>query len=277
MDSGDIESNGMQPCEVVVRIDERACIGCGMCVEDCFPGVMCLNGRGVAECAAPCLECGHCVAVCPTNAVSIDGYDMSDVEDCDAPSLLGADGVLRMIKGRRSIRRFQARPLSSDALHSMLEAGRYSPTARNLQGTRFVVVQRDMQEFRGLVWSEMPAIVDLLRQTAPDYAERFAAFLRIRNEEGRDLLLFDAPAFIAIATPNDWDAGLAAANMEMTAVSAGAGVLHSGYMKRIVSASPLLAEWLDAGAPVSCCMLVGYPSVSYRRTAPRKAGHCTIR
>lgn len=273
-----IDSNGAQAREATVRVDGRSCIGCGMCVQDCFPGVMRLNDGGVAECAAPCLECGHCVSVCPTNAVSIDGYDMADVEACVPSPLLGADGVLRMIKGRRSIRRFQERPLSEGVLHAMLEAGRYTPTARNLQGTEFIVVQRDMKEFRDLVWSEMPSVIESLRRTAPEYAERFAGFLENRNEGGRDLLMFDAPAFIAIATQNDWDAGLAAANMEMAAVSVGAGVLHSGYMKRVVSTSSVLGEWLGAGdASVSCCMLAGYPAVTYLRTAPRKTGNFTIR
>ena len=51
----------------------------------------------------------------------------------------------------------------------------------------------------------------------------------------------------------------------------GAGVLYSGYLMRSISASPRLLEWLSIGdKPIACCMLAGYPAVSYRRTAPRR-------
>ena len=67
------------------------------------------------------------------------------------------------------------------------------------------------------------------------------------------------------------DGGLAASNMENMAVAEGGGVLYSGYLMRIISSSETLRSWLEIGEkPVSCCMLLGYPAVSYKRTAPRK-------
>ncbi len=260
-----------------IIIDEQACIGCGECVEDCFPGTMHLNTDGVAECLVPCLECGHCVAICPQNAVRIKGLDMAEVEPCDGVALDPAR-VLHAIKARRSIRDFQDRPLSNEVLHTMLEAGRYTPTARNAQGTSFVVIQREMSEFRSLLWREMPRVVQAIEEDAPAYARKFEGFIRAYEQEGKDPLLFNAPAFVLVATDNMWDAGLAAANMEMVAVASGAGVLHSGYLKRIISTSYELSNWLGLGdASPACCMLAGYPAVAYARTAPRKPGKFSVR
>ena len=77
-----------------------------------------------------------------------------------------------------------------------------------------------------------------------------------------------------IASKNPLDGGLAAANIENMAVAEGAGALYSGYMMRVIEASPVLKEWLCISElPVSCCMLLGYPAVSYKRTAPRKKGN----
>ena len=259
-----------------IIVDEQACIGCGECVEDCFPGAMRLNEDGVAECSVSCLECGHCVAVCPQDAVRIEGLDMVEVEPCNG-ALLDPAQVLHAIKARRSIRQFQERPLSDDVVHAMLEAGRYSPTAANRQGTRFTIVQREMPEFRELLWREMPGVVSALKDEAPIYARKFESFIRA-YKAGKDYLLFDAPAFVVVSTANMWDAGLAAANMEMVAVANGAGMLHSGYLKRIVGMSPVLQDWLGLGnSPAACCMLAGYSAVTYARTAPRKPGKFIVR
>ena len=74
-----------------------------------------------------------------------------------------------------------------------------------------------------------------------------------------------------IAADNPLDGGLAAANIENMAVAEGAGVLYSGYLARIIEACPVLKEWLGIpDTPLVCCMLAGYPAVTYKRTAPRK-------
>ncbi|MBQ2879146.1 MAG: 4Fe-4S binding protein, partial [Anaerotignum sp.] len=44
----------------MVSIDRDKCIGCGMCVKDCFFGVLSLK-ENKAEVSAPCFDCGHCV------------------------------------------------------------------------------------------------------------------------------------------------------------------------------------------------------------------------
>ena len=106
----------------------------------------------------------------------------------------------------------------------------------------------------------------------PQYAMLFKfMYRRWKKDHDADQLFFNAPSCIMVISDNPLDGGLAAANMETMAVAEGAGVLYSGYLQRIIEASPKLKEWL--GIPdrhLTACMLIGYPAVTYRRTAPRK-------
>ena len=69
------------------------------------------------------------------------------------------------------------------------------------------------------------------------------------------------------------DAGLAAQNMELVAASLGLGALFNGYLCRAAEELPAVKAFLEAeDKPLQICMLLGHPAVSYRRTAPRRAG-----
>jgi len=74
-----------------------------------------------------------------------------------------------------------------------------------------------------------------------------------------------------IAAENLWDAGLAAQNMELAAVTQGLGALYNGYLVRSTRLSDEAQTLLQLdGKPLAMCMLLGYPDVKYVRTAPRK-------
>ncbi|MBA2132269.1 nitroreductase family protein [Capillibacterium thermochitinicola] len=55
--------------------------------------------------------------------------------------------VMAAIRGRRSIRKYESRPLAEETLRQVLEAARLAPSARNRQEWRFVVV-RDPSQIR---------------------------------------------------------------------------------------------------------------------------------
>ena len=48
--------------------------------------------------------------------------------------------LLKEIKSRRSVRKYQNRPVTEEQIREILEAGFWAPTARNKQEWRFVVV-----------------------------------------------------------------------------------------------------------------------------------------
>lgn len=51
------------------------------------------------------------------------------------------NAVLDAIKGRRSIRKYKAEQITDDELQTVLEAGTYAPTGKNLQSPFIVAVQ----------------------------------------------------------------------------------------------------------------------------------------
>mgnify|MGYP005758132185 FL=1 len=256
----------------MIVIDEEKCIGCGLCAKDCPAGKLAVK-EGCAVYTSECIQCGHCVAVCPKGAVSIPEYDMDDVEEYDEETFaVQPQNFLHAVKFRRSIRNFRKEKLDRECLERILQAGRYTPTAKNRQACRFIVLQEELEEFKELLWNRVPELMDRMKEENPHYAAFFKFLHRRRSKNAEDDgLFFNTPACILIAADNPLDGGLAAANMENMAAAEGAGVLYSGYLTRIIEADPVLKEWLGIpDTPLVCCMLAGYPAVSYRRTAPRK-------
>lgn len=250
----------------MVIIDRELCIGCGACVPDCVSKHIRLED-GYAVQNGECIQCGHCVAVCPAGAVRIPEYD-APAEEPGFPVKI--EDLLTTIRSRRSIRHYQPRQVEREKFEAILEAGRYTATGSNRQGCTFVVVQQELKIFKTLMWSW---IEDTLSSENPAPAEHLRDFLdRIRQDPKDDFLFRNAPAVIVVAAHSQVDAGLAAQDMELAAVSQGLGVMYNGYLTGAINANPAAGEWLRiAGKPAAVSMLAGYPGVGYRRIAPRRA------
>lgn len=256
----------------MVQINVEKCIGCGLCAADCIAlNIKVDEKKAVVK--EECFKCGHCVAICPTGAVSIPEYDMEDVEEYDTESFsLNPEQVLHAVKFRRSIRSYKEKKIEKDQLEQILQAGRYTATAKNTQGCTFVFVQEELDKLKESVWG----YIDYIAQTEGRKVSRdflpFIAFNRRRKADPSDDYLFrNAPVVVYVATDCTIDAGLAAQNMENMAVSMGMGVLYNGFLARVTDINTELKQWLGLeGKQIQACMLLGYPDRIYKRTAPRE-------
>ncbi|MEG0155265.1 MAG: nitroreductase family protein [Lachnospiraceae bacterium] len=256
----------------MVTINEELCIGCGMCKEDCIAhNIEIQDKKAVVK--GKCMQCGHCVAICPQKAVSIPEYDMEDVESYDQDTFsLSPVQFLHAIKFRRSIRKFKQDKISKEVLEEILQAGRYTATAVNTQAVHYAVVQDGLDELKPMVWAGWLKVADELPKERAAFAKSIYGFYdKWLKNKADDRLFFQAPVFLVIATDNSFDDGLAAANIEMMAVAKGLGVLYNGYALRSLKNSEEAVKWLGLeGKNITGCMLLGYPDITYKRTAPRK-------
>lgn len=262
----------------MVHFNRALCVGCSACVDDCLCGCIALDGEGKAYLRQPqlCFACAHCIAVCPKAAVQMDEYDMEQVQPYDAQSFcLAPEVFLNAVKFRRSVRNYKARAVPRNIIESVLQAGRYTETAKNAQELQFVVVQETLDALKPLVWQGWNSMLEQMRERGEAVPARWQHFDEWRQETPpRDYLFFNAPALLVIGAKNPIDAGMALANIEHMLVAQGLGMVVMGFVQRAVQKNARAVEFLGlTQVPVAACALFGYPAVRYRRTAPRHSAN----
>lgn len=257
----------------MVQIDLEKCVGCGLCAADCVAVNIEMNDNK-AHVKKECFKCGHCVAICPAGAVTLPEYDMTEVEEYDKESFdLKPENVLHAIKFRRSIRSYKKKKVEKEVLEQILQAGRFTATAKNTQNCTFVFVQDELAALKEGIWGYVDHVEETEGRNAPKEFIPFLAFNRRRKADpNNDFLFRNAPVVVYVATDCCIDAGLAAQNMENMAVSLGLGVLYNGFLAGLTDQNEEVKAWLGLeGKQIQACMLLGYPDCVYKRTAPRDA------
>lgn len=262
----------------MIIMDKERCIDCGECVRECYGHHLSWVDGKVIPPAGSCLDCGHCLAVCPMEAITIEGYDNSQIRPYDKALMIpDPKHLLAAMQYKRSIRRYKKKPVPPDVLKQLLEAARYSPTVGNFQTMRFAVLQE----------SKMPLVTEAAKVL---YEAKLAghdetALFRLELLEsiyqaslkGQDKLFHNAPAVIVImdkklsAEPGA-NAYIAASRLELMAQALGLGTCYVGLFVRAGNIQPALFDLfqLPDDYEVYLTLTVGYPAAGYRRTVPRK-------
>lgn len=263
----------------MIQIDASRCIGCGLCVGDCFPAALSLE-QNKARFTVPenCIGCGHCIAICPQNAVTDDALPMDDLEPLT--DFQASEPLLGLMRSRRSCRHYQNKPIPQKTIDMLLSAIRACPTAKNLQDTRCILVREKIPQLLNTAISTLGKIGTAQKNSATDAAELRRAENFIRWEQLRrdnpdfDPLFFHAPMLLLfISDRNDpRDAAAAAAYGELMAAALGLGCLYSGYFTACAAGNSEISTILELapGEQVVRCLVLGYPDVRFQRTAPRK-------
>ena len=282
--------------EPLVVIDRESCLGCGLCVRACGRKLIVLEDD-TARVAAPerCVQCGHCKAICPVDAPQLRGLDPA--EFAAAPATLPVpDELLAFLRARRSLRVFRPDPVERNKLELIVQAGRYAPTGQNRQALGFVVASQpeSIQQIRQLTARALleqaerleralqaearggPALSD---QDQPwrDYPPLFRLLDQLL-QQGHDPLFHHAPAVMAVhvhphaAMHPQVEAGMAAMQMALMAVSLGLGSCYCGLLDYAAEHSSELREYmgLPEGHQVPISFMLGHGDIAYPRLVARK-------
>lgn len=264
------------------KINREKCIACKQCIQDCpVSDILLVEDKAHVK-NETCIKCGHCVAVCPTKAVATDDYNMDEVIAYDKEKFtVEADQLLNFIKFRRSVRNFKAQEVEKEKILQIIEAGRYTPTATNSQDVSYIVVTEKLQELRTLTYESLKQKGEyILGHLTPEteYLKRYAylwtKFYDLYKQDPikNDKVFFNAPAVILITADNELNGALAASNMELMTDALGLGTFYSGFLKVASDNNKAIMDLLEIrdNKKIVACMVIGYPNVRYKRTAPRK-------
>lgn len=263
----------------MIAINEDRCNGCGLCVKDCFTNDIEIWGNKARSKEIRCIECGHCVAVCPKNAITLKNYPLSEIQEFKKGAFeLDANQYLRSLKYRRSIRQFSRKPVEVEKIKNIIEAGRYSPTGGNQQDVSYIVVRNDLESVKEMALGELYAIANLSDEEKTTmnvswYADKWKQmYLDYHAQDSKDQLFFNAGTVILVISKSAQNASIAAAHMETMVYAEGLGMLYSGFFTRAALHSQKIKEYLELkpNQNIVACLVIGYPSVKYHRTVPRK-------
>ena len=245
-----------------VMIDTDKCIGCGICAKTCVAHNIAINDKKAETVIDDCLMCGQCAAVCPKEAVSVSGYDDEQIKK-EENVRLNPDDVLEVIRFRRSVRQFKQEKVPREIIEQILEAGRLTHTAKNMQDVSFVVLDQEKDRIQQMA-------IRLFKKMKP-FADLFSPMAK-NNKITDHFFFFNAPVVIVILAENKTNGILAAQNMEFVAEAHGLGVLFSGYFTTAANTSRKIKNALKVprGKSIAMTLVIGYPDVKFLRSAPRK-------
>lgn len=266
----------------MMNIAMEKCIGCGACIKDCTVNdIELIDGKAVMK-NKNCFKCGHCIAVCPTDAVTMDDYDMNEVIVYSKESFeIQPETLLNFIKFRRSVRQFTNQDVETEKINKIIEAGRFTQTGVNIQDVSYIVVKDNIEELKELTLESLKDIGQQILSNLTPETKSYERYARIwikmyetykENPNSSDRLFFDAPALIVVIGNSDVNGALASSNMELMTNALGLGTFFSGFLARAGKGNKKIKEFLgiQEGKEIITALVVGYTNVNYKRTVPRK-------
>jgi nitroreductase len=147
-----------------------------------------------------------------------------------------AEYFLRIIKGRRSTRRFKSLPVPKEHLDFIFDAARWAPSAGNCQSWRFIIVtESEVRRRIGEVYQQIRE--DELKMLPLDSPYRKAINERVKNNFYRDMFA-EAPVNIVVCgVPKEsfrgrtyiQDCAVTTQNILLTAHALGLGSVYINF------------------------------------------------
>lgn len=243
----------------IISVNDK-CIGCSLCINDCPQLNIELEYNKAKIKSQDCLKCGHCSAICPEEAIEISGYDDIPIYIDNLNKIKPAE-LLNSIMSRRSIRQFKDKKISNEDIEKIIEADRWTPTAKNSQDITYILIDKEKKKLEGM---------------AVNTFRKLVKFVKIFNKSYRDFTIDDdfffkkAPLVIGIVANSQVDGALVASSMSLMAESLELGVLYSGFFCFASRLSFKLKRELGLKKKkLVTTLVIGYPNVKYKRTTQK--------
>ena len=260
----------------VVGIDQEKCTKCGLCIQECGRGYFSKKKGDMRfnERLNTCNLCGHCIAVCPEDAILTEGIDnIETFPGIDSPeTIANYDTIFRLIRAKRSMRRYKNKIVPKESIEKIFEAMRYAPSASNARAWRYLIVS-DPEKMKKV--SDEIIKVNYLYMGFQSGEQALQYFESI----GRSIF-YNAPHLIILYYKSIEknpimiglkanDAGIALTYGMLAAESLGLGTCWIGMVQGAVSANRDILKILGIRGFVLGAFTLGFPAVKYRRTVPR--------
>jgi nitroreductase/NAD-dependent dihydropyrimidine dehydrogenase PreA subunit len=258
-------------------IDEERCTQCGECAEDCPAGVISMDEYPKITNEEGCYRCQHCLAVCPTGAVSVLGRTPDESTELTG-NMPDADRLETLIKGRRSVRRYNGKDLDPAMIDELLDIANHAPTGVNAQAVLFTVVKKGavMKELLEEVMAQLTKLQEEGKLPEGLVEQYIGGAVKAWREDGKDIIFRGAPHLLITSAPKAapcpvQDTHIALTTFQLMAHARGVGTVWDGMVMMALSLCPGLSARL--GIPdnhtVGYAMVFGEPAVEYHRTVQR--------
>lgn len=248
----------------IIEVNKDLCIGCGLCKNDCPVNNIIIKDKKSVIKNQDCIKCAHCVAICPTGAITLTGFDEPPIE-IEKQTTLDSNELLMAIKSRRTIRKFKNKEVPLEVVEQIIEAGRFTPSAKNTQDVSYIVLDENKDKYEEIAvkfFRRVKPIIGFFMKSAKDVTIDDNFFFK------------QAPIAIMVVTKDKVSGSLAASNMSLMAESYGLGVLYSGFFTIVANHLPKLRKHLNLKCnDVVTTLVLGYPDVKYRRTAQKEVAN----
>jgi len=276
-----------------LSVDADKCTLCGACVLTCPSDMVRQREDRIRIGRVACIACGHCVVVCPESAiVDEDGAN----EAADDGVLPAPESLRRLIRRRRTVRRYRPDPVPREVIEDCLDAARWAPTAANCQAQQYVVVASPgaREELRRRIEEHYRAFAEALADREDRDAKLLALGIDPNEaghphvlaavpalaksiEAGRDRLFFDAPVVIVIHAAQDEvlpEAACAFATLAIVlmAEAHALGTCITGFASDALRTRVDIREWLGIplGNRAHYVIIVGWPDEAFGSVPERK-------
>ncbi|PHR27039.1 MAG: nitroreductase [Desulfotalea sp.] len=288
---------------IPVNIDNRACSGCGLCVEVCPYRALTVRDGVATYILESCFSCGHCQSVCPEGAIALLGLTSSFgrlayrkcSEITDSTGTVTGQ-LLDLMTSRRSCRNYKNMAVPLEILEELVQVGITAPSGTNCQPWGFIILpcREDIYRFGvfvGNYFKKLNRLAEswLLRKVtgliaggalSRYYKNHYQSVKQALWEwevKGEDRLFHGAPSAILVTAKKEAsspveDAMLATQNILLAAHSIGLGTCLIGFAVEAVRRDKNIRKILEirGDEELYAVIVVGYPRLSYLRPAGRK-------